>query len=423
MTETTLNPIRMVRDAAISVKGNARACIMAEPVFAIAHNLYAGYMTLYMLELGLTSTQVGLVTSLGLSVHILFSFISAYITDKLGRKNTTLIFDLIGWIGAQIVWALARNIWFFIAGAIINAFFRVVMNSWQCLMLEDSEPEVRVHIFSFLQVAGIVAGFFAPVGALLIKNITLIPAMRIMVAFANIPMIACITLRHRFVTETAAGLKRMQETKDLKMRESFQAYLPVLLRIAKDRVLIIALLLRSLNLIQLTIRSTFLAVLVTERLGFPAEIMATFHTVNSVVMLMALLFIMPMLSRFTSRWPISMGICFHLTATAVFLLSPPTKNYLLLMIGAILIALGTSIATPRIDAIVANSIANEDRSLVNAVIAVISLTISMPFGYIGGVLSGIDARLPFLLTLLVFLLCLLLLRAARLNGKPGTAPE
>ncbi|MCL2059755.1 MAG: MFS transporter [Oscillospiraceae bacterium] len=406
------NPIRMVRDAAVSIKGNARSCVFMEPLFTIPHTMYTSYMTLYMLELGLNKSQVGMITSLGLAAHIFFALISAYITDKLGRRYTTLIFDTIGWVGSQLIWALAQNIYFFAAASIVNAFGRIVMNSWHCLMLEDSKPAIRVHVFNFLQIAGILAGFFAPFGALLINRMTLIPAMRAMLLFSIVSMIALFYIRHNFVTETEMGKQKMEEMKGVSMWGVFKAYVPAIRRILKERLLVIALLLRSLNFIQLTIRNTFLAVLVTERLGFPTETMAVFHVFGAIVTLVTLTLITPYLSQITRRWPISLGIFFHIGATAVLLLSPPAQNYPLLVLSAILIALGTGIAAPRIDALVANTIANEDRSIVNAIVSVIILLLSTPFGYIGGILSDIDPRLPFLLTLSVFLVCLMLLRVA-----------
>ena len=374
--------------------------------------MFIGYLTLYMLELGVTLPQVGMITSLGLAVHIFFALISPYITDKIGRRYTTLIFDIISWGISMLIWAIAQNIYFFIAAAIVNATLRVVSNSWQCLMLEDSEPESRIYIFNFLQIAIIVAGFFTPLGALLINRMTLVPAMRLMFVFGLFSMMALFIIRHIFVTETKVGLQKIEEMKGVGIRDVFKAYIPVLQRIIKDKLLLIALFIRALNFTQLTIRQTFLAVLVTHRLGFPAEIMAIFMGINAVVMLMVLLFITPLLARFTGQWPISLGIWFHIAATAVLLLSP-ALNYPLLIISAILIALGTAISTPRIDALVANTIINEERSVANAIMAVFILLLSTPFGFIGGILSDADARLPFLLTLAMFLLCLILLHTAK----------
>ena len=419
----TRNPIRIIRDAADNVRGNARACVMFEPLFAIPNTMYAGYMTLFMLELGMDKSQVGLVTSLGLGVSIFFALISAYITDRLGRRYATLIFDSISWGASQLIWMLAQNFWFFVAAAIINASGRIVTNSWYCLMLEDSEPDTRIHIFNFLQIAGIAAGFFTPVGALLIGKLTIVPAMRVMMLFSNTSMFALFIVRHKMVKETVIGIKKMEEVKNAGAVNVFRSYIPQLARLLRDKMLIVALFIRSLNFIQLTIRNTFLAVLVTERLGFAAGAMAVFHTLNAVTMLLILLFITPALSIVTRHWPISLGVWFHVAATVILLVAPPTRNYALLILSAVLVALGTSVATPRIDALAANAIVNEDRSVVNAILSVILLVISTPFGYIGGLLSEIDARAPFLLTLAIFIACLVLLQAATRMEKKANLSQ
>jgi len=382
-----------------------------EPLWAVPHTLFFGYMTLYMLEFGVTLTQVGMITSLGMVVHILFALISPYVTDKIGRRYTSLIFDITSWGITMLIWAAAQNIYYFFIAAFTNATLRIVSNSWQCLMLEDSEPEVRIHIFNFLQMAMIIAGFFTPIGALLINRLTLVPAMRIMFVFGFISMMTMFIVRHFLTKETSVGLQKIEEMKGVGFRDVFKTYTPVLKRMAKDKMLILTLFLRSLNFTQLTIRQTFLAVLVTRRLGFTAEVMAVFLSLNAVVMLLVLLFITPILAKFTGRWPISLGIWAHIVATIVLLLSPP-HSYPLLILSAVLIALGTAIATPRIDALVANTIVNDERSVANAIVAVLILVLSAPFGFIGGVLSEIDARLPFLLTFSIFLVCLLLLRIA-----------
>ena len=382
-----------------------------EPLWAVPHTMFIGYLTLYMLELGVTLPQVGIITSLGLVVHIVFALLSPYITDKFGRRYTTLIFDIIAWGVTMLIWAAAQNIYFFVAAAVINAAIRVVSNSWHCLILEDSEPESMIHIFNFLQIAGIVAGFFAPVGALLINRLTLIPAMRVMLVFGFISMMTLFIIRHFFTTETKVGLQKMEEMKNIGLKDIFKTYIPILKRITTDKLLIITLFLRSLNFTQMTLRLTFLAVLVTRRLEFPAEVMAVFLGLNAIVMLLVLLLITPLLARVTKRWPITVGIWFHVAATVLLLISPP-QNYPLLIISAILIALATGISTPRIDALVANTILNEERSVANAIMGVFTLLLTTPFGFIGGLLSEADARLPFILTLAMFLLCLLLLHIA-----------
>ena len=413
----TRNPFRMMRDSMFSLKGNARTLVFSEPIFSIPYNMFAGYMTLFMLETGVSKSQVGMITSLGMALNILFALSSAYLTDRFGRRYTTFFFDIMGWALPQLIWALAGNIYFFIAGAIIGAFGRVSMNSYTCLMLEDSTPKMRVHALNFMQIASILAGFFAPVGGLLISRLTLAPAMRIMLGVSFVTAFPLFFIRNLFLSETLVGRQKMQEMKKVHLWAVMKGYLPVLLRMVKNRLLLIVLLMRTFYFIQMTLRGTFLSVLITERLGFPAETMAVFQTLNAIVMLLILIFITPILSQFMKHWPITLGIWFHVAATAALLLSPLGQNYPVLIISAVLLALGSSIASPRIEALAANTITNEDRSVINGLDLVILMLISTPFGFIGGVLAEMDVRLPILLTLVIFLLCLLLLRAVAFEEK------
>jgi MFS family permease len=66
-------------------------------MFGIPYNLYATYASVYILKLGLTDAQIGLTISVGLAMQILGALLGGPITDKFGRRKTTLIFDLLAW--------------------------------------------------------------------------------------------------------------------------------------------------------------------------------------------------------------------------------------------------------------------------------------------------------------------------------------
>ena len=61
-------------------------------------NLCLPYATVYMLALGLNDVQVGIVASIYMFSQMIFAFLSGAITDKLGRRLSTAIFDF--WPGA-----------------------------------------------------------------------------------------------------------------------------------------------------------------------------------------------------------------------------------------------------------------------------------------------------------------------------------
>ena len=112
-----------------NLRGNPRAVILTEFLFGIPYNLYAPYASVYMLQLGLTDAQIGLTVSVGLAMQILGALLGGPVTDKLGRRKTTLIFDLLAWSVPTLLWAIAQDFRYFLAAAIATGFFRVAMTS------------------------------------------------------------------------------------------------------------------------------------------------------------------------------------------------------------------------------------------------------------------------------------------------------
>ena len=74
-----------------------RACVYTEPLWGIPYNLYTPYVSVYMLALGLTDAQIGLIVTISLVLQIFSSLMGGVVTDKLGRRKTTFIFDTISW--------------------------------------------------------------------------------------------------------------------------------------------------------------------------------------------------------------------------------------------------------------------------------------------------------------------------------------
>ena len=170
--------------------GNTRAILLTEPVWAIPYNLVQTYASVYMLALGCTPVQVGLIGSAALVSQLVFSLVGGWITDRLGRKRTTLVFDLLSWSGAMLLWAFARGFPWFLAAAMVNSLVRIVMTSWTCLAIEDTAVNQRVHFFTWISIAGVVAGFVAPLSGVLVGRFGLVAAMRGLYLFGFTAMTA-----------------------------------------------------------------------------------------------------------------------------------------------------------------------------------------------------------------------------------------
>ena len=93
----------------LSLEGNPRACVWTEPLWGIPFQLYAPYASLYMMALGVTERQIGLITSISMLLQVFSALLGGAITDKLGRKRTTLVFDVISWSIPCLIWAFSQN--------------------------------------------------------------------------------------------------------------------------------------------------------------------------------------------------------------------------------------------------------------------------------------------------------------------------
>ena len=151
-----------------NLEGNPKASVYTEPLWGIPFNLFVPYASVYMLALGVSDAQIGMITSLGLLIQPFFALISGAITDKYGRRLTTLVSDLISWSIPCLIWAVAEDIRYFIVAAVFNAMWRISMNSWTCLLVEDAEKDQLVHIWTWIHIAGLMAAFFAPLAGVLI---------------------------------------------------------------------------------------------------------------------------------------------------------------------------------------------------------------------------------------------------------------
>jgi len=112
-----------------------------------------------MLALGLTDKQIGSIVSISWGFQLALAIFSGVVTDKLGRRRTTLIFDILSWTIPSIISAIAQNYWYFLAAAIINSVWRITHTSWSCLLVEDADPDQLVDIYSWIYIANIFVGF------------------------------------------------------------------------------------------------------------------------------------------------------------------------------------------------------------------------------------------------------------------------
>jgi DHA1 family tetracycline resistance protein-like MFS transporter len=184
---------------------NGRVVALSEPFWSIPFNMLTVYAVLYMLELGLTKREIGLTQTVLVGTQIMSSLFSGSLTDHLGRKRTTLIFDLISWSGACLVWAFSGHLGGFLFAAFLNGINKVVYVSFNCMLTEDATSSERLRNYSGLHFMVLTGGFLTPIGGLIVSQFGLIPGARILYLNAAVIMGVMFFIRHMGWKEPQSG--------------------------------------------------------------------------------------------------------------------------------------------------------------------------------------------------------------------------
>lgn len=383
------------------LRGNARGCVYTEPLWGIPFNLYAPYASLYMLAFGLNDRQIGLLASIGMVCQVFWTLLSGAITDKLGRKRTTLIFDIISWSVPTLIWAIAQNYTYFLIAAIVNATWRITLNSWNCLLVEDTDPDLLVDIYSWIYIAGLLSAFVAPATGLFVNRFGLVPTVRALYLLAFVMMTAKFITLNAMVTETQQGLVRMQETRHEHLFSLLQGSGAVLRQILHTPATLYTAGLMILLSIASTIRGTFWSILVAEDLQISTSYIAIYPFVRSIAMLLFFFLVMPRLREMTVHKPMIFGFV-GLIISQIMLITTPPGHYLMLLLATALEGFAVPAAFTLLDALTVTTVDATERARIMALLNLAVILCSSPFGWIGGQLSTLDRRFPFVLIIGLF---------------------
>lgn len=390
-------------DTLLNLEGNPRACVYTEPLWGIPFNLYAPYVSIYMYSLGVNDVQIGLITSIGMVFQIVFALLGGAITDKLGRKRTTFIFDIISWSIPCLIWAFAQNFTYFLIAAIINSVWRVTANSWMCLLVEDAKEEQLVHIYAWVHIAGLLAAFFAPIAGIIVGKFEVVPTMRVLYLIAFAMMTLKFIILNIYSTETRQGRRRMEETKNESVFSLLGQYGSVFKTILNTPETLLTLGIMLVMSICTMINTTFWPLFVTEKVGISIKNVSLFHFMRSATMLILYFVIIPKVNAYRFKKPLMTGFGLFI-ASQLLLISTPVKSYTLLIISTLLEAFSLSLINPLMDSLTVITVNPKERARIMSILHVIMIGLTSPFGWIAGILSEKQRVLPFMMNIILFII-------------------
>ena len=398
----------------VNLRGNPRACVYTEPLWGISISLCLPYASVYMLALGISDVQVGFIATIGMLSQVVFGILGGVLADKLGRRPTTAIFDVVAWSVPCLIWFAASLVgatwafWFFLGASVINGSLQVGQNSWDCLMVEDAKRERITAIYSLVIVAGHMSAVFAPIAAVLVAKYSLVPAVRILYVNAFIVMTAKIIWLYLWSHETEMGLKRKAETKGVSIFRLLAGYAGIVRLILRSPGTIFALIVAILVAAVSSVNTTFWQIVVNKKLLVPAPLLPVFAMGRSIIAMVFLFTVVPRITKTTNlKTPLLVGFLTYGVGQTLLstIPAPPGEagisTYALLCTSLLFDGFGMGILAMLAESIVALNIDQQERSRVLAVQQMMVMLCVSPFGWIGGALSSVSRSLPFVLTALI----------------------
>jgi DHA1 family tetracycline resistance protein-like MFS transporter len=384
------------------LKGNPRVTVLTEVMFGIPYNLFNPFFSVYMLALGVTDQQIGSLASLGLIVQIFSALLSGAVVDKFGRRLTLFINDILCWAVPCLIWAVAQDLRYFIAAALLNGLWRISHTAWTCLMVEDAEERHLVHIWTWIMIFAVCSAFLTPLGGWIVDRFGLVSAVRGLFLFGFFALMAKFILLYLYSHETARGVQRMQETRHRSILSLMGEYRSVIKQLIRSKPILAALALMLITNIYATVSGSFWSVLFTTKLGFADAEISIYVALRSFVMTFCFFVLGPRLTNLRRfRLPLWMGFSAFLISQFLLVVMP-ARAIPLLVLSVVLEAVATALVNPMTESLLAVSMESDERARVSAMVYVALIVLTSPFGWVAGQLSAINRTMPFILNMILF---------------------
>ena len=375
---------------------------MLEPFWSIFGVVIIFYLPLYMKELGLLEVQMGIINTTGLFIAFIWHLFAAPITNRLGRKKTVFIFDLIAWTIPMFIWAVAQNFWYFLIAAVINATVRVVYIAWFCLVIEDTPFQKRSRVFGILYIINAVAGMLMPVMGYFIARYGTVSSMRVVYSAGMISMTLMFIIRNRLVSETKAGKELMKRHSSISILQSMKNYLDIILRTRKNKKIILLIMIYITTNLIISINFFFVLYL-RDKLYFSEKIIFVIPGVSAAINIFLYIFILPRVRKFSEEKILTAGFSIATLGALLFLLIPKS-NILFLLITTSILAIGFFVMQTFRDSVLMNSLGEHEKADVYSAVQTLTVLVCIPSGYLSGLAYSIDPILPFIAILTLFVI-------------------
>ncbi len=201
-----------------SSRTNAQVFLVTEFPWSITMAWMSSYLTIYLVDQGVTPHRIGLAMGLGAAMQVAGLAMSGLMAQRLGRKGSIMTGDFLGWVLVLGMWALSRTPWVLGLGLVLNQGSGFVGPAWNSLFSEGEPSERLPRYFFYLQLFTVFGGLTLPIMEPWIAHRGVVSTGHdVLVVFWPLVMMAW-TLRLIFLRESSQGRQLMAAQEPFRVR-------------------------------------------------------------------------------------------------------------------------------------------------------------------------------------------------------------
>lgn len=409
------------------LKGNARVCIAFHPLWGLPYTFYTYYISLYLKEIGVSDSRLGVLMVVGTVASFLFSFVSAPLVDRMGRKKATLVFDLLSSALPPLVYLFSGRFIFALLAVILFNTNKIMSIAYYLVMIEDAEDESRIVAFNLFNIITVVAGLLIPVAGIFVNKYGVVAAERVFLLVSFLMMTAMILFRNALLKETAVGKKILATPRAPGLggffKEAYKPYREALGFLLKNRLALIFVLANVFFYIYMNLGSNYSLYFVpyfTDHMGMSAMQSSVLGSVYYGGMLGAMILINPLFGK----KGLVKGVIGSSLVTLLGLIGmvvAPYGLYSFAIAATLIMAVGYGMLKSQVDGAMAVYSQSEYRSGVYALANLVSSGLGIPVTALCAALYSVNAGWLYILCAVMVALILLGAFFARKEEKKQNA--
>lgn len=362
----------------MKLEKNASVCMKAFPFWIVPYTFYMYYLSLFLIEKGLTNAQIATLMTVNNLASLVFSFLASPIVDKLGRKNTTTIFDIISSSLPALIYFVSQNFIVAIIAMVLGGMNRIMSTAYYLIMIEDTSDENSMQSMNMFNIITVVSGLLTPLAGMVIDKMGLVNGEKFFLMGSFVLMTAQAIIRHIFISETPTG-KAVMAKKEKGSNNIFATYKGTLKYVFKERNVLSALIINGIVYVYYNIGTTtsllFTPYFANYR-NLSGVLLASVGAVYAGGTLFSMLLINPRMTK-QNIYTYTTIACVVSIAGFILLIVCPMGNNVLLFSAIILLALSYGILKSVADALLAMETSGEYSSGIYSLSFVLAAVLSV----------------------------------------------